>query len=98
MFVKIKNLVAKSISRFGVENQINKIKTCEISKKIIYKNFPAGVIKKFNVKNNGILEITCGNSIFAGELMLKNNLIINKINQELDKDLPKIECIRLKIY
>lgn len=101
MFIKIKNILAKSISRLGVENQINKIKVCETSKKIIHKNF----FKKsravtFNIKDfkNGTLEVVCDNSAFAGEMMLKNNLIISEINQKLDRDLPKVGHIRLKIY
>lgn len=101
MFVKIKNILAKSISRLGIENQINRIKICGISKEIIQKNFfkKSGKIN-FNVKNfkNGILEVICENPVFANELRLRNNLIINEINQKLDNGLPKIEHIKSKLY
>lgn len=83
MFIKIKNLLNKSINRAGFSRQIEATQVVEQADKVLRQILSQKVYEKIKPVSfkNGALTIACLNSVAAQEVKLRQREIIAQINQ-----------------
>ncbi len=84
----IKSLISKFLKRKEIKQQLEAVKVCEITNRILKEAFDTDQAKAAFFKNS-IIQINCANSVLSNEIQLRKQGIKNRINKELEESVVK---------
>ncbi len=98
MFQSIdKRLIAQSLQRAKINRQVEASQIIDFAEKLLVTEWGERIKKKAKplYLKNRVLVIAVVSSVLAGDMNIKSNCLVNKINQHFGKEL--VDRIRLEI-
>lgn len=86
--IPIKSLISQFLKRKEIKQQLESVKVCEITNRILKEAFGTDQAKATFFRNSTI-QINCPDSVLSNEIQLRKQGIKNKINAELEQPIVK---------